>query len=83
VPRGKPAPDVYLDALQKLDVPPDKCLAFEDSVNGARAARAANLRVCAIPGHDFSTEDFCDITPYIYASLDDVRIKFGTYPASE
>jgi|WetSurMetagenome_2_1015567.scaffolds.fasta_scaffold273219_2 mannitol-1-/sugar-/sorbitol-6-/2-deoxyglucose-6-phosphatase len=49
--RGKPHPDVYLAACAALDVPPAECVAFEDSVNGVRAARAAGMRCIAVPGH--------------------------------
>ncbi len=46
--RGKPAPDVYLAAADKIDVPPGKCLAFEDIPEGIRAGLAAGMRVCAV-----------------------------------
>jgi HAD superfamily hydrolase (TIGR01509 family) len=49
VPRGKPAPDVYLEAARRLGVPPGRCAAVEDSSNGIRAAHAAGMRVIAIP----------------------------------
>jgi HAD superfamily hydrolase (TIGR01509 family) len=49
VARGKPAPDVFLEAARRLDVPPVRCAAIEDSANGIRAARAAGMRVIAIP----------------------------------
>jgi HAD superfamily hydrolase (TIGR01509 family) len=41
VERGKPAPDVYLEAARRLGVAPERCAAIEDSTNGLRAARAA------------------------------------------
>ena len=49
VPRGKPAPDVYLEAAGQLGVEPGRCAAVEDSSNGLRAAHAAGMRVLAIP----------------------------------
>ncbi|MBB2942798.1 HAD superfamily hydrolase (TIGR01509 family) [Actinoplanes lutulentus] len=49
VPRGKPAPDVYLAAVQKLGLTPDDCAAIEDSSNGLRSAAAAGLAVIAVP----------------------------------
>lgn len=49
VARGKPAPDIYLLAARRLGVPPEECLAFEDSLTGVRAARSAGMRVVAIP----------------------------------
>jgi HAD superfamily hydrolase (TIGR01509 family) len=53
VPCGKPAPDVYLEAARRLGVPPARALAVEDSANGIRAARAAGLRVIAVPNAAF------------------------------
>jgi HAD superfamily hydrolase (TIGR01509 family) len=49
VARGKPAPDVFLEAARRLDVAPERCAAVEDSGNGIRAAHAAGMRVLAIP----------------------------------
>jgi HAD superfamily hydrolase (TIGR01509 family) len=46
---GKPAPDVYLEVARRLRVPADRCAAVEDSTNGLRAARAAGMRVIAVP----------------------------------
>ena len=53
VERGKPAPDVYLEAARRLGVAPERCAAIEDSTNGLRAARAARMRVVAIPNDAF------------------------------
>jgi HAD superfamily hydrolase (TIGR01509 family) len=49
VAHGKPAPDVYLEAVRRLGVPPDRSAAIEDSHGGIRSANAAGLRVLAIP----------------------------------
>ncbi len=49
VARGKPAPDLFLLAAQRLGIPPLECLAFEDSDAGVLAARAAGMRVVVIP----------------------------------
>jgi HAD superfamily hydrolase (TIGR01509 family) len=51
--RGKPAPDVYLEAARRVGVPPDGCTAIEDSENGLRSAHAAGMRVIAIPNPHF------------------------------
>ncbi len=56
VPRGKPAPDVYLRALEQLDADPSKSAAVEDSANGIRSAHAARLPVIAIPNREFPPE---------------------------
>jgi HAD superfamily hydrolase (TIGR01509 family) len=49
VARGKPAPDVYLEAARRLGADPTRCLAVEDSRVGAQAAAAAGMRLVAIP----------------------------------
>jgi HAD superfamily hydrolase (TIGR01509 family) len=51
--RGKPHPDIYLLAAKKLGVPADACLVIEDALSGVAAARAANMRVAAIPDTRF------------------------------
>lgn len=50
---GKPAPDVYLLAADRLGVAPAACVAIEDSRNGIRSALAAHMRVIAIPDPNF------------------------------
>lgn len=49
VARGKPAPDVYLEATERMGVDPANAAAIEDSTNGLLAAAAAGMRVIAIP----------------------------------
>jgi HAD superfamily hydrolase (TIGR01509 family) len=53
VERGKPAPDVYLRALELLDANPLRTAAVEDSANGIRSGHAAGLAVVAIPNREF------------------------------
>ena len=53
VAHGKPAPDVYLEAARRLSVAPKRCAAVEDSRNGIRSAKAAGMRVIAIPNPHF------------------------------
>jgi HAD superfamily hydrolase (TIGR01509 family) len=53
VARGKPAPDVYLEAAARLGVPPAACAAVEDSANGLRSAAAAGLAVIAVPRPEY------------------------------
>jgi HAD superfamily hydrolase (TIGR01509 family) len=53
VTRGKPAPDVYLEATRRLGVDPTRCVAVEDSSNGLRAAAAAGMAVVAVPMRAF------------------------------
>jgi HAD superfamily hydrolase (TIGR01509 family) len=49
VARGKPAPDVYVEAARRLGVEPSDCAAVEDSTNGLLSARAAGMYVIAVP----------------------------------
>ena len=51
--RGKPSPDVYLEAARRLGLDPAACTAIEDSANGIRAAHAAGMRVIAIPNRRY------------------------------
>ena len=48
VPRSKPAPDLFLTAARRLDVPPARCVVIEDSAAGVQAARAAGMRVIGV-----------------------------------
>ena len=53
VERGKPAPDVYLEAVRRLGVRPEDSVAVEDSENGIKAAKAAGMRVIALPNPEY------------------------------
>jgi HAD superfamily hydrolase (TIGR01509 family) len=55
--RGKPEPDVYLEAARRLEVAPGRCAAVEDSDAGIRSAKAAGMRVLAIPNPQFPPGD--------------------------
>lgn len=46
--KGKPAPDVYLEAAKRCGVCPEKCLVFEDIISGILAGKAAGMKVCAV-----------------------------------
>ena len=57
VPRGKPAPDVYLEAARRLGVDPSRTAAIEDSHNGILSAKAAGMRVVAIPNPRYPPDE--------------------------
>jgi HAD superfamily hydrolase (TIGR01509 family) len=73
VERGKPAPDVYLEAAGRLDVDPASCAAIEDSENGIRSASAAGLRVAGIPNRVFPpSEEALSLAGAVLDSLDEL-----------
>ena len=57
VARGKPAPDVYLEAARRLGVAATACAAVEDSHGGIRSAKAAGMRVIAIPNPSYPPDE--------------------------
>jgi HAD superfamily hydrolase (TIGR01509 family) len=57
VARGKPAPDVYLEAARRLGVDAARCAAVEDSHGGIRSAKAAAMRVIAIPNSSYPPDE--------------------------
>lgn len=74
VPRGKPAPDVYLEAARRLRVSPERCAAVEDSANGIRSAAAAGMKVVAIPNREFPPDDEAlGLTAGVLGSLFELR----------
>jgi HAD superfamily hydrolase (TIGR01509 family) len=74
VARGKPAPDVFLEAAERLGVSPRDAAGIEDSHNGILAARAAGLgRVIAIPNHEFPPgEEALEAADVVLGSLDEL-----------
>ncbi len=71
VSRGKPAPDIYLLAAERLGLPPTHCLAVEDSAPGCRAALAAGMMTLAVPNGDTKTSDFPPVHQ-VFSSLNTV-----------
>src|SRR5256714_266557 len=70
VERGKPAPDIYLRAADKLGIPVNACLVVEDALPGVAAAKAAKMRVAAIPDRRFSNPpDYEKKADYVLSSL--------------
>lgn len=72
VTRGKPNPDPYLVAAEKLGVTPAHCLALEDSYNGIRAAHAARMRVLMVPDLLQATDEMHAKANRVVRSLHDV-----------
>jgi HAD superfamily hydrolase (TIGR01509 family) len=73
VPRGKPAPDVYLEAARRLGTDPQRSAAVEDSRNGILSASAARMRVVAIPNTRFPPdEEALAAADVVLYSIDDL-----------
>lgn len=69
--RGKPAPDIYLEAARRLGVDAGRSAAVEDSTNGLRSAAAAGMLVLALPNHEFRPErDALALAAVLLDSLD-------------
>ena len=79
VARGKPAPDLFLLAAERLGVAPARCVVLEDAIAGVDAARAARMAVVAVPGEpvprervahaDLVAPSLAALTPAILARL--------------
>jgi HAD superfamily hydrolase (TIGR01509 family) len=73
--RGKPAPDVYLEAARRLGVAPERVVAVEDSAAGIRSAKAAGTRVIAIPNRHFPPpDDVLGLADVVLDSLADLTL---------
>ena len=76
VPRGKPAPDVFLTAADRLGADPAECAAIEDSSNGLRAAAAAGMAVICVPHGVYPpAEDALARTDLVVRSLDELSVE--------
>lgn len=69
---GKPAPDVFLLAAEKLGTAPECCLVLEDSPNGIRAGSAAGCHVIMVPDMDAPTEELAGLCDTVANTLEDV-----------
>jgi len=70
---GKPHPDIYLRAAAKLDVAADACLVIEDALAGIAAAKAAKMRVAAIPDRRFvDPHEYEKEADYLLGSLSEI-----------
>jgi HAD superfamily hydrolase (TIGR01509 family) len=73
VPRGKPAPDIYLEAARRLGQPPAACVAVEDSDAGVRSASAAGMITLCVPDSRPPSPVASQAAFRVLRSLDDVR----------
>ncbi len=78
VPNGKPDPAVYLAAATGLGLAPEHCLAIEDSLAGVRSAKAAGMKVIAVPepaSYDHEKFDIADLKVRSLVELDLAMIR--------
>jgi HAD superfamily hydrolase (TIGR01509 family) len=73
VQHGKPAPDIFLLAAERLGIAPANCVVLEDSNAGIKAAQAAGMLPVMVPDLLPPTEETKTLTPYIFTSLVDVK----------
>ena len=74
--RGKPAPDVYLQAAKHLGVSPERCAGVEDSANGLRALAAAGMHIVAVPNPQFPPdEDALAGADVVISSLNELTVE--------
>jgi HAD superfamily hydrolase (TIGR01509 family) len=82
VARGKPHPDLFLRAAELLDVPPEECLAVEDSFNGIRAAHAAGMMPVMVPDLLAPTPEIRAMCVRIARDLHEVRMLVAEHAAA-
>jgi beta-phosphoglucomutase-like phosphatase (HAD superfamily) len=69
---GKPAPDIYIYAARKINLPPNECIALEDSPNGVRSAYAAGCKTVMVPDMDMPSEEIKPMLFDVADGLEDV-----------
>lgn len=72
VPNGKPAPDIFLIAAERLGVDPADCMGVEDSFNGVRAVKAAGMYTVMVPDMIAPTQEILQISDASLAQLSDI-----------
>jgi len=67
---SKPDPEIYLTAAREINLPPNQCVAFEDSPNGIKSAFAAGLKAIMIPDMTQPDDEVAPMLSAVYPSLD-------------
>jgi HAD superfamily hydrolase (TIGR01509 family) len=80
VARGKPAPDIYVEAARRIGVPAGECVALEDSEPGVRSALAAGMTVFMVPDLVRPTDEIVQLVPFIVDSLDHAHAHIAGWP---
>ena len=72
VKNGKPNPDIFIKACEKISENPEGCLVLEDSEAGIQSAYSANIPVICIPDMKMPDKSYLDMTKAVLNSLEDV-----------
>ncbi|NER28051.1 MAG: HAD-IA family hydrolase [Symploca sp. SIO1C4] len=78
--QGKPAPDIFLIAAERLGASPEQCLVFEDSIAGMEAAKAAGMSVVVVPDPNMERELYYSANQ-VLKSLEDFEPQRWQLPA--
>jgi HAD superfamily hydrolase (TIGR01509 family) len=81
--RGKPAPDLFLHAADRMGVAPGRCVVVEDSLHGVRAARAAGMRVFAYAGGLTPAAKLAGAGTIVFERMQDLPRLLGTAGARD
>ena len=82
--RGKPGPDIYLRAAEKLGIRADACLVIEDALSGIAAGKAAGMRAAAIPDRRFvDARDYEKEANYVLGNLSEIPALVRRISATE
>jgi sugar-phosphatase len=76
-PYGKPHPAVYIECARRLGVPPDRCLAIEDSPAGVLAAKAARMTCIAVPAPELRDDNRYCIADARLGSISELLVVGG------
>jgi HAD superfamily hydrolase (TIGR01509 family) len=83
VERGKPHPDIYLFTAKKLQIDTHNCLVVEDALTGIAAAKAANMRVAAIPDTRFvDPREYTKQADYVLRDLSEIPVLVDRFNAA-
>uniref|UniRef100_A0A0E0EYP8 riboflavin kinase n=1 Tax=Oryza meridionalis TaxID=40149 RepID=A0A0E0EYP8_9ORYZ len=83
VEKGKPSPDIFLEAAKRMNTNPPNCLVIEDSLPGVAAGKAAGMHVIAVPSVPKRTAEFSSADEVINSLLDVKPEKWGLPPFSD
>lgn len=86
VPQKKPAPDIYIWAMEQMGLGPEDCLAFEDSANGVKSVLGSGIRTLLVTTNGYTRDDDLNGASLVLDQLGEpespCQAQFGTAPAN-